>query len=243
MTTNAKDVIAKNIASMLHRGEFVNLGVGIPTLISRYIPRDMDIILHTENGAAGVDCRLSEAGVFDNATTFLEWENTHKGDETDYRTGHKDLIDAGGNPVTLIPGSSIFDVCTSFGMARGGHLDVTVLGAMEVDQKGNLANWMVPGQIVSGMGGAMDLLSGTKKVIVATTLLTKTGSPKLVKKCSLPLTAIQCVNTIVTEKCIIDIDNGVFLVKALYPGVQPDEIVSQIKGSVVFSETISEMIP
>ena len=240
--SDKREVIAKNVAIMLKDGDFVNLGVGIPTLVSNYIPEGMTIILQAENGAAGLSGNLPAARIFDDGDTFLQWESTHKGEMTDHRTGHKDLLDAGSNPSYLMDGACTFDMCTSFAMLRGGHLDATVLGAMQVDQEGSLANWMVPGKMVSGMGGAMDILAGTKKVIIATTLTAGDGSPKLLKKCTLPLTAVNCVSCVVTEKCIVEIENGKFVVTALYPGVTKEEVEEAIEGEVVFKEELAEML-
>ena len=227
---------------MLHDGDFVNLGVGIPTLVSNYIPEGMTIILHGENGAAGLNGNLPAEGIFDDGDTFLAWEAGHKGDTSDYKTGHKDLLDAGSNPSYLIDGACNFDMCMSFAMSRGGHLDATVLGAMQVDQEGNLANWMIPGKMVSGMGGAMDILAGTKNVIIATTLTANDGKPKLLKKCTLPLTAVNCVGKIVTEKCIAEVSDGKFVITALYPGVSREEVSAAIEGEVEFREPVTEML-
>lgn len=239
--SNYREIIAKNIASLLKDGDFVNLGVGIPTLVGNFLPEDVDIILHGENGSVGINARLQE-DVYKDAETFLEWEHTHRGEMTDYKTGHKDLIDAGSRPITLVPGAANFDIVTSFTMPRGGHLDKTVLGAMQVSEEGDLANWLVPGQMVTGMGGAMDIVAGTKEVIVATSLLTKNGDSKLVKKCSLPLTAVGVVNIVVTEKCIVNITDNGFLVTAIYPGVDRDEIAAGIDADVAFADDIAIMI-
>ncbi len=240
--SDKREIIAKNIAVMLHDGDFVNLGVGIPTLVSNYIPEGMTIILHGENGAAGLNGNVPPEGIFDDGDTFLAWERTHKGEMSDHKTGHKDLLDAGSNPSYLIDGACNFDMCMSFAMSRGGHLDATVLGAMQVDQEGNLANWMVPGKMVSGMGGAMDILAGTKKVIIATTLTASDGTPKLLKKCTLPLTAVNCVTTVVTEKCIAEVKDGQFVITALYPGVSKEEIKGAIEGDAIFTEHPAEML-
>lgn len=237
-----REIIAKNIAAMIKDGSFVNLGIGIPTLVGNYIPSDITVILHGENGAAGMTSTLPSEGIFDDPETFLNWERTHKGGEGSYLTGHKDLIDAGGTPVLMMPGSSNFDVCTSFAMARGGHLDMTVLGAMEVDQFGNIANWMIPGKRVTGMGGAMDILAGTKNVIVAMTLLSKDGSSKLLRECTLPYTARNCVKKVVTEKCILEIKDNKFILTALYPGVKKEEIIDAVEGELVIADNIEDML-
>lgn len=237
-----RDIIAKNAAQLLHDGDFVNLGVGIPTLVSNYVPEGTQLILQGENGAAGIASELSTKGIYDDPETFLQWESTHKDDISNWENGHKDLLNAGSKPITLIPGACNFDICTSFAMLRGGHLDAAVLGAMQVDEEGNLANWMVPGVMVTGMGGAMDIAVGTKRVIIATSLLSKNKSPKLLKKCTLPLTAQRCVNTVVTEKCIIEITSDGFLVTALYPGVSKEEIIESIDAPVHFAFEIKEML-
>ena len=235
-----REIIAKNVALLLKDGDFVNLGVGIPTMVGNFVPEDVDIILHGENGSVGIEGRISE-NVYADADTFLEWERTHKGDMTDYTESHKDLLDAGSRPITLRPGASNFDIIMSFTMPRGGHLDKTVLGAMQVSEKGDLANWLVPGQKATGMGGAMDIVAGTKEVIVATTLTAKDGSAKLVKECTLPLTAVTVVTTVVTEKCIIDITGEGFKVVAMYPGTTKEEIAGAIDADVTFADDIWQM--
>ncbi|MCI1654176.1 MAG: succinyl-CoA--3-ketoacid-CoA transferase [Lachnospiraceae bacterium] len=237
-----KEIIAKNIAVMLHDGDFVNLGVGIPTLVSNYIPEDMTIMLHGENGSIGAKSQLPQEGIFDDPDTFLEWERKHSGDNGNYSTGHKDLVDAGGNPLILWKGACCFDTGVSFAITRGGHLDMTVLGAMQVDQRGNLANWLIPGKVATGMGGAMDIVSGTKNVVIATTLTNKKGEPKLLKKCTLPLTAVGCVSKIVTEKCIIDVEDNLFCVKSIFPGVSKSQIRELVQGDVCFADHMALML-
>ena len=239
---NAREIIAKNVAPMIRDGDFVNLGVGIPSLVSNYIPKDKTVILHGENGSAGLAGRLPLEGIFDDAETFLQWERTHSGEKGDYRTGHKDLTDAGSDPALLMPGACNFDTCMSFAMSRGGHLDMTVLGAMQVDQEGNLANWMIPGALVTGMGGAMDIISGTKKVIVATQMCAKDGTPKLLKRCTLPLTAQRRVTMVVTEKCIAEIRDGRFVVISMYPGVTQEALQSCAEAELLFAERIGTML-
>jgi 3-oxoacid CoA-transferase B subunit len=240
--STAREVIAKNIAVMLHDGDVVNLGVGIPTLVSNYIPAGIQIFLHSENGAIGVAGNVSDDTIFSDAQTFLAWEKSHKGEQSDYQSGHKDLVDAGSYPITLIPGACTFDAALSFVMSRGGHLDLAVLGAMQVDQEGNLANWMVPGQRVTGMGGAMDIASGTPHVIVATTLTTRDGKAKLKRKCELPLTVPHKISKIVTEKCIVEIKDNTFYITHLYPGISRDEVQKNIEGNIVFAEPVKPMI-
>lgn len=229
--------ITKNIAGMLHDGDFVNLGVGMPTLVSNYIPSDVTVLLHGENGCVGLGKIVGH--VLDNN---YEWETKNSGDNGGWRTGHKDLGDAGGNYVTLIPGSCCFDSSIAFAMVRGGHLDATVLGALQVDQAGNLANWTVPGKSVNGIGGAMDIVSGTKKVIIAMEHCTKKGEPKILKKCTMPLTAINCVNVVVTELCILQVTENGFVVTAMAPGVTKDMLQSKTEAELIFAENIETMV-
>ncbi|MCI2062092.1 MAG: succinyl-CoA--3-ketoacid-CoA transferase [Eubacteriaceae bacterium] len=238
--SNAREIIARNIAPMLKDGDIVNLGVGMPTMVGNYVDPDMELYFHAENGTIGAGVVLS-GEMFESPEILLQWEEDHSGFKTDYHEGHKDLANAGSEYITLLDGASCFDVCRSFAIARGGHLDVTVLGALQVDQEGSLANWMVPGKRVNGMGGAMDILSGAKKAIIAMEHCTKDGKPKLLRKCTMPYTAINCVDTVVTEKCIIDIEDGHFTVRALYPGVTREEIEATVEGELVFADEMKVM--
>ncbi len=207
---DAKVVIAKRIAKLLHDGDVVNLGIGLPTMVANYIPEGMDITFQSENGFLGLGA-APEAGKED-------WE----------------LVNAGGMPSSILPGGMFFDSATSFGIIRGGHVDATVLGAMEVDEKGNLANWKIPGKMVPGMGGAMDLVVGAKTVIIAM-VHTQKGTPKILKQCTLPLTAKEQVNIIVTEMALLRVTDKGLVLEEIGPEATVEEVIAATDANLIIS--------
>lgn len=212
-----KNHIAQRIAQEIPQGSIVNLGIGIPTLVSNYIPKEKQVLLHSENGLLGI-------GPFP-----LKEELS------------PDLINAGKQTVTAVKGASYFSSSDSFAIVRGGHLDLSVLGALEVDQEGNLANWMIPGKKLKGMGGAMDLVAGSKRVIVAMQHQNKKGVSKLLKKCQLPLTGLKCVHRIVTELAVMDITKKGFLLMEKAPDITVKEIQSATQGDLEISPQLKDI--
>lgn len=212
-----KNGIAKRIAQELNDGFYVNLGIGIPTLVANYIPEGMDVILQSENGLLGIG----------------EFPEKGKADP--------DLINAGKQTVTHIKGASFFDSATSFAMIRGGHVDLTVLGAFEVSESGDIASWKIPGKMVKGMGGAMDLVASAKNIIIATTHTNRKGESKLLKKCTLPLTGVACVKRIVTDLAVLDVTDKGFKLIERAPGVSVEEIKNATEGKLIVDGEIPEM--
>lgn len=211
-----KALIAKRIAQELKDGDVVNLGIGLPTMVANYVDENVNVILQSENGFVGLGA-AAEAGSED-----------------------RDLINAGAQHVTVKKGAAFFDSAVSFGIIRGGHVDVTVLGALEVDQEGNLANFMIPGKMVPGMGGAMDLVSGAKKVIIAMTHTAK-GEPKILRKCRLPLTAAKGVDLIVTELGVIEVTPTGLVLKEIAPGVTLEDVLRGTEADLIIHENLKVM--
>ena len=212
-----KELIAKRISQELQDGYYVNLGIGVPTLVANYIPGGMHVTLQSENGLLGMGPFPTE-------------------DEVD-----ADLINAGKQTVTTLPGSSFFDSATSFAMIRSGRVDLTVLGAMEVNDRGDIANWKIPGKMVKGMGGAMDLVASAKNIIVAMMHTNKAGQSKLLKECTLPITGLGCVKKVVTNLCVMDITERGFELKELAPGVTVEMVRNATEGRLVVEGEIPEM--
>ena len=213
---DAQTIIAKRIAQELRSGMLVNLGIGIPTMVANFVPGDVKVFFQSENGLIGTG-PIPEQGM-----------------------GHRLLTDAGGRPVTALPGACTFDSAISFGLIRGGHVDITVLGALQVDAHGLLANWMIPGKMVPGMGGAMDLVTGAKRVIIAMQHTAK-GKPKIVNKCTLPLTSERSVDLVVSELAVIGFPGGRATLLERAPGVSVEQVVAATEAKLAIAEKVPEM--
>ena len=213
-----REQLAQRVSKEFKDGYYINLGIGIPTLAANYVPEDMQVVLQSENGILGM-------GPFP-----LD-------EEVD-----ADIINAGKQTVTLIKGASIFSSSDSFAMIRGGHVDLTILGAFEVDCQGNIASYMIPGKLIKGMGGAMDLVSGADNIIVTMTHASKDGVSKLLKECTLPLTGKGCIKKVLTDLALLDIEDGRFVLRERAPGISVDEIVKLTAGDLVVPKEVPEMI-
>lgn len=210
-----KEIIARRVAQELNDGDIVNLGIGLPTLVANYIPDGIDVTFQSENGFVGLGPAPAEGA------------------------GNKDIVNAGGMLATIKPGGAFFDSSLSFTIIRGGHVDTTVLGSLEVDEEGSLANWKIPGKMVPGMGGAMDLVVGAKKVIVAMAH-TQKGAHKILKKCTLPLTAYKQVNLIITELAVMEVTDKGLVLKELGPNTTVDDVIAATAASLIISGDIKE---
>ena len=213
---DAKELIARRIALEPKSGDLVNLGIGLPTMVARYLPREVEVLFQAENGLIGMQ-PLPDPGLAD-----------------EY------LSDPGGSFIGAVPGACSFDSCTSFGLIRGGHLDITVLGGLEVDEQGLLANWMVPGKMVPGMGGAMDLVTGARRVIVAM-MHTAKGNPKILKRCTLPLTSTRPVSLIVTELAVLEPTGGGLVLKEVAPGATPQDVIALTQATLIVPAHVPTM--
>ncbi|MEX0446460.1 3-oxoacid CoA-transferase subunit B [Xenorhabdus sp. SGI246] len=211
---NAKELIARRVALELNDGDIVNLGIGLPTQVVNYLPEKVHIILQSENGFLGLGPVTQP---------------------------DRDLVNAGGQPCGVLPGASVFDSAFSFALIRGGHVDASVLGGLQVDQDANLANWMIPGKMVSGMGGAMDLVTGARRVIIAMEHCAKDGSAKILRQCTMPLTAVNAVDTLVTELAVFRFENGQMVLFEYAPGVNIDTIKAKTEAKFIVSPHVKVM--
>lgn len=214
----SREIIAKRIAKMLRDGDVVNLGIGLPTQVANYIPEGVNVILQSENGFVGLGPAPKDPSEV-----------------------NPDIVNAGGKPVTVVPGAAFFDSATSFGIIRGGHVNWTVLGTLEVDQEGNIANYMIPGKLVPGMGGAMDLVVGAQKVVIATEHVAKDGKSKLLKKCTLPLTAVKEADIVVTDMGVFEIRPEGFYMTEIAPGVTVEDVKKATEGDLVIAPDLKVM--
>lgn len=213
-----REQMAQRVAQELRDGDYVNLGIGMPTLVANYVPKGMDVMMQSENGLLGMGAFPTEA-------------------ELD-----ADMINAGKQTVTARKGAAIFDSAQSFAMIRGGHVDLTVLGALEVDTQGSIASWMIPGKMVKGMGGAMDLVAGAENIIVMMTHASKHGESKLLSKCTLPLTGVGCIRRVITELAWLEIEDGAFVLREYAPGVSIEEIRAKTAGALRVADNVREMV-
>ena len=213
----SREQMAMRVARELQDGFYVNLGIGIPTLVANYVPDGIDVMMQSENGLLGM-------GEFPTESTI-----------------DADMINAGKQTVTARKGASIFDSAQSFAMIRGGHVDLTVLGAFEVDVHGNIASWMIPGKLIKGMGGAMDLVAGADNIIVTMTHASKDGESKLLALCSLPLTGAGCIRKVLTDLAYLEIKDGAFILRETAPGVSVEEIVAKTAGKLIVPDDVQEM--
>ena len=213
-----REQMAQRVAQELRDGDYVNLGIGMPTLVANYVPSGMDVMMQSENGLLGMGAFPTEA-------------------ELD-----ADMINAGKQTVTARKGAAIFDSAQSFAMIRGGHVDLTVLGALEVDTQGNIASWMIPGKMVKGMGGAMDLVAGAENIIVMMTHAAKQGESKLLSQCTLPLTGVGCIRRVITELAWLEIEDDAFVLREYAPGVTVEEIRAKTAGTLRVADDVREMV-